>query len=96
MKIYVTERKELHTPFDGDIKDLISNLHKLLDEGWVKIEVEYHYEDTSYFLCRERLETDVELELRLAKEKKKEETRLKNKQKRFERFIELKKEFDNA
>ena len=77
---------------EGNIDNMISQLQDWKNEGWEGLEVDYFYENTSYHLHKDRLETDEEYNLRMFQEQRAKERAEAQRRKQYE---QLKREFGN-
>ena len=95
-KIYVREKEWIDTDlFNLTIDELIIELNKYKNQGYVGFDVEEGWESTDFYIYRYRSETDEEYEERLERVLMNEEIELKAKEKRRRQFEKLKKEFEN-
>jgi len=94
-KAIIRERTVLdESRLSGKIDSIVEHLISLKKEQWSEIEIEYHYDGFTLYLIRERSETDQEFEKRQKSLLLAEERRKKAKEKRYKKFLELKKEFN--
>jgi hypothetical protein len=95
-KIKVKETVRIDAPFDGKLKDIISQLQDWMTEGeWEGIvEEPYSYDGAvEYYLYKFREETDQEYEKRMEELERQKIKELKAKEKRRKEYEKLKKEF---
>jgi predicted nuclease with TOPRIM domain len=87
-RIKVRDTKEYSYDFEGAIEYIISELQSHLDDGWQRIELNYSdYSDyPTYYLYREREETDKEYEKRMKQLEVRKERRKKEKEKRLKQL----------
>lgn len=77
--------------FEGDLKDAIIDLCKLLGQGFTKIKYHYDYEDKIWKAFKYRKETDKEYEERIKEENKRKKDSLAYEKKLYR---QLKKKFE--
>ena len=77
---------------EGDLKDTIMMLCRLLSNGFSRIDYEYDYTDTKKWVAyKYREETDEEYEKRIKKEEKEKQEKLESEKRLYE---QLKKKFE--
>ena len=90
-QIRETKRIDL-SDLEGKIDDMISQLQDWKNDGWEGLEIYYDYDNTSYHLYKDRLETDEEYNHRMSNEKLMKERAEAQRRKQYE---QLKREFGN-
>ena len=97
-RIQIEETEKYWGDFEGSLESIIFSLQSELDDGWEGMTVEYERnyswgecdDHKVYYLYRHRPETDEEYEKRI---KLLEQEELKEKEKRRQKYEQLKKEF---
>jgi hypothetical protein len=84
--------EEKYLDLEGDIKDALITLSKLLGEGFTKIDTEYDDDTKKFYACKYREETDAEYEERMQSEEKQRQRTLYYEKQMYEK---LKKKFEN-